>query len=52
VQLQDWLDRGGDGGEVSALIGRMQQHFVRAFVRDTAQRLPARIEQPSKRASG
>jgi AcrR family transcriptional regulator len=52
VQLQDWLDRGGDEAEVGALIGRMQQHFVRAFVCDTAQRPPAKIEKNSKRASG
>jgi len=33
VQLQDWLDRGADAGEIGALIARMQSHFVRAFVR-------------------
>jgi AcrR family transcriptional regulator len=32
VQLQDWLDRGAAQDEVAALIERMQQHFVRAFV--------------------
>jgi len=34
VQLQDWLDRGGAPREIEALIGRMQDHFVRAFVRE------------------
>ena len=34
VQLQDWLDRGADEREVDPLIARMQQHFVRAFVRE------------------
>lgn len=36
VQLQDWLDRGGEVDELDPLIARMQQHFLRAFVREEA----------------
>jgi len=39
VQLQDWLDRGADQDEVTGLIERMQQHFVRAFVIESATRV-------------
>jgi AcrR family transcriptional regulator len=57
LQLQDWLGRTSapDGGpaphqtqqEIGPLIERMQQYFVRAFVRE----VPAR-SQGTKRASG
>jgi AcrR family transcriptional regulator len=33
AQIQDWLDRGAQPGEIDALIRRMQAHFQRAFVR-------------------
>ena len=36
VQLRDWLERGADAAEIPALIERMQNHFRRAFVCDTA----------------
>lgn len=57
VQLRDWLDRGGEAAEVPALIERMQEHFVRAFVRDLELRsektgVKSKTRATSKRASG
>jgi len=55
VQLQDWLDRGADPGEIDALISRMQNHFVRAFVHQTGQTIrtaPHPAVQANKRANG
>jgi AcrR family transcriptional regulator len=37
VQLRDWLDRGAERAEIELLIRRMQEHFRRAFVRDSHQ---------------
>ena len=34
VQLQDWLERGASAAAIAPMIARMQQHFVRAFVRE------------------
>ncbi|MET0341579.1 MAG: TetR/AcrR family transcriptional regulator [Polyangiales bacterium] len=34
VLLADWLARGADEREIDSLIARMQQHFMRAFVRE------------------
>jgi len=34
VQLLDWLERGAASREIDSLIERMQQHFMRSFVRD------------------
>jgi AcrR family transcriptional regulator len=48
VQLSDWLERGGNEREVGPLIARMQQHFVRAFVRSA----PDQTGKQKKRASG
>ena len=48
VQLRDWLDRGAKGPEVDALIGRMQSHFTRAFVRTA----PAPASKNKRRANG
>jgi AcrR family transcriptional regulator len=49
VQLQDWLDRGAPASEIDALIERMQNHFVRAFVRDAGSHSATA---PSKSANG
>ncbi len=48
VQLKDWLDRGAQAAEVDALIARMQNHFVRAFVHETV----GRASKGHKRVSG
>jgi AcrR family transcriptional regulator len=50
VQLRDWLDRGADNAEVPALLIRMQEHFLRAFVRECEAGRDAK-EAP-RRASG
>jgi AcrR family transcriptional regulator len=43
AQLQDWLDRGAQPGEIDALIGRMQAHFRRAFVRESEPAAPGKL---------
>lgn len=49
VQLRDWLDRGANERDVDAMIGRMQSHFMRAFVRTA----PAKATTKNKKhASG
>jgi AcrR family transcriptional regulator len=48
VQIKHWLDSGAREDEVDALIGRMQAHFTRAFVRDAQ----ARGAQQQQRVSG
>ncbi len=50
VQIRDWLDRGAKAAEVPALIARMQQHFCRAFVRESAATRGA--HKPARRANG
>jgi AcrR family transcriptional regulator len=49
VQLADWLERGADPAEVTALIERMQRHFVRAFVCDPDALSPAQTIKPHKK---
>jgi len=36
VQIRDWLERGAKADEIEGLIVRMQEHFRRAFVRESA----------------
>ncbi len=50
VQLRDWLDRGAHVAEVPTLIERMQQHFLRAFVRES--KVDHGTHKPTRRANG
>ncbi|MDB4991229.1 MAG: transcriptional regulator [Myxococcaceae bacterium] len=52
VQLQDWLDRGAEPTEIDGLIERMQQHFVRAFVKDKEDKQTSPAQPNQKRVSG
>ena len=50
VQIRDWLERGAHEAEVPALIVRMQEHFRRAFVRESESN--RRAARPARRAHG
>lgn len=41
VQIRDWLERGAKKAEVDDLICRMQEHFRRAFVRESEAQVSA-----------